>query len=228
MANPGPKSKNGRRGRLTVRGKASEQIGTADERLLQRERDSEFVHSDPWRVLRILGEFVDGFDALARVGHCVSVFGSARVGEDDPEYAAAQAVGRGSGRGRPRGDYRRRTRDHGGRQPRGLRGRRHVDRLQHRTAPRAARQRLREPADRLPLLLRPQDDVRQVLRRVRGVPRRLRDDGRAVRSADPDPDRQDARLPTGALRERVLGRPHRLDAHGGWSGRAWSTPKTLP
>ena len=95
MANPAPKSKNGRRGRLTVRGKASEPIGTADERLLQRERDSEFVHSDPWRVLRILGEFVDGFDALARVGHCVSVFGSARVGEGDPQYAAAQAVGRG-------------------------------------------------------------------------------------------------------------------------------------
>ncbi len=95
MANPGPKSKNGRRGRLTVRGKASEQIGTADERLLQHERDSEFVHTDPWRALRILGEFVDGFDALARVGHCVSVFGSARVGADDPDYAAAQAVGRG-------------------------------------------------------------------------------------------------------------------------------------
>jgi uncharacterized protein (TIGR00730 family) len=95
MANPGPKSKNGRRGRLTVRGKASEPIGTADERLLQRERDSEFVHTDPWRVLRILGEFVDGFDALARVGHCVSVFGSARAGEGDPHYAAAQAVGRG-------------------------------------------------------------------------------------------------------------------------------------
>ena len=95
MANPAPKSKNGRRGRLTVRGKASEPIGTADERLLQRERDSEFVHSDPWRVLRILGEFVDGFDALARVGHCVSVFESARIGEGDPQYAAAQAVGRG-------------------------------------------------------------------------------------------------------------------------------------
>ena len=95
MANSGPKSKNGRRGRLTVRGKAREQIGNADEGVLQRERDSDFVHTDPWRALRILGEFVDGFDALARVGHCVSVFGSARVDADDPHYAAAQAVGRG-------------------------------------------------------------------------------------------------------------------------------------
>lgn len=94
MANSGSKSKNGRRGRLTVRGNALERIGVADERLLQRERDSEFVHTDPWRALRILGEFVDGFDALARVGHCVSVFGSARVAEGDPYYAAAQEVGR--------------------------------------------------------------------------------------------------------------------------------------
>ena len=95
MANPDPKSKNGRRGRLTVRGKAREQIGNADEGVLQRERDSEFVHTDPWRALRILGEFVDGFDALARVGHCVSVFGSSRVRPGDPYYAAAQEVGRG-------------------------------------------------------------------------------------------------------------------------------------
>lgn len=95
MVNFGPKPKNGRRGRLTVRGKAAERMGTADERLLMRERDSEFVHTDPWRALRILGEFVDGFDALARVGHCVSVFGSARMTESDPYYQAALKVGRG-------------------------------------------------------------------------------------------------------------------------------------
>ncbi len=95
MANSDRKPKNGRRGRLTVRGKALEQMGNADEGVLQRERDSEFVHTDPWRALRILGEFVDGFDALARVGHCVSVFGSSRVREGDPFYTAAQAVGRG-------------------------------------------------------------------------------------------------------------------------------------
>jgi hypothetical protein len=95
MANFGSKSKNGRRGRLTVRGKAAERIGQADERLLQRERDTEFIHTDPWRALRILGEFVDGFDALARVGHCVCVFGSARMTESDPYYVAAREVGRG-------------------------------------------------------------------------------------------------------------------------------------
>lgn len=44
---------------------------------------------DPWRVFRIMGEFVDGFDTLARVGHAVSIFGSARTPKDDPDYESA-------------------------------------------------------------------------------------------------------------------------------------------
>jgi uncharacterized protein (TIGR00730 family) len=44
---------------------------------------------DPWRVFRIMGEFVDGFDALARVGNAVSIFGSARTPRSDPDYKAA-------------------------------------------------------------------------------------------------------------------------------------------
>jgi len=55
---------------------------------------SDFTHTDPWRVLRIQGEFVAGFDALAQIGPAVTVFGSARTGEDDPYYAQAVAVGR--------------------------------------------------------------------------------------------------------------------------------------
>ena len=50
---------------------------------------SSFTDSDPWRVLRILGEFVEGFDALSRVGPSVSVFGSARTKPDSPEYQSA-------------------------------------------------------------------------------------------------------------------------------------------
>jgi uncharacterized protein (TIGR00730 family) len=68
---------------------------SADEGLLQRQEDPGFVHTDPWRVLRIMGEFVDGFDVLARVGLAVTVFGSARVKEDSPYYAAAREVGHG-------------------------------------------------------------------------------------------------------------------------------------
>ena len=59
----------------------------------ERERAAAFTHSDPWRVLRIGGEFVAGFDALAEIGPGVTVFGSARIREDDPAYAAARELG---------------------------------------------------------------------------------------------------------------------------------------
>jgi uncharacterized protein (TIGR00730 family) len=65
---------------------------TEDSMFLQRPSTS-FLKSDPWRVLRILSEFVDGFDALAEIPPAISVFGSARIGEDDPMYGAARRVG---------------------------------------------------------------------------------------------------------------------------------------
>jgi uncharacterized protein (TIGR00730 family) len=60
----------------------------------QRERSAAFTQSDTWRVLRITGEFVSGFDALADVGPAVTIFGSARVGPNDRYYRAAREVGR--------------------------------------------------------------------------------------------------------------------------------------
>ena len=65
---------------------------TEDQDLLER-RDTGFLDSDPWRVLRISAEFVEGFDALAEIPRAISVFGSARIGEDDPGYAAARELG---------------------------------------------------------------------------------------------------------------------------------------
>jgi uncharacterized protein (TIGR00730 family) len=53
-----------------------------------------FTHTDPWRVLRIQGEFVHGINSLAEVGAAVSVFGSARFGEDHPMYDAARKMGK--------------------------------------------------------------------------------------------------------------------------------------
>ena len=88
-------SKERRTGRVTTKGPAEQRMRQADEGLLQRGEDPGFVHTDPWRVLRIMGEFVDGFDVLARVGMAVTVFGSARIREDSPYYAAARAVGHG-------------------------------------------------------------------------------------------------------------------------------------
>lgn len=66
---------------------------TEDERLFQhdpqRQMKRDFTHTDPWRVLRIMGEFVEGFDTLAGIGPAVTIFGSARVQADEPAYYAA-------------------------------------------------------------------------------------------------------------------------------------------
>ena len=67
---------------------------TEDEQFLKSPQEQPpeaqtFTHSDPWRVLRIMGEFVEGFDALAELGPAVTIFGSARVKKDDPIYGAA-------------------------------------------------------------------------------------------------------------------------------------------
>jgi len=63
---------------------------TQDEQLLESPRLDEFTHTDTWRVFRIMGEFVTGFDELATLTQGVSIFGSARTHVDDPDYAAAQ------------------------------------------------------------------------------------------------------------------------------------------
>src|SRR5688572_29021176 len=63
---------------------------TQDEQLLESPRPDEFTHTDPWRVFRIMGEFVEGFDDLAALSRGISIFGSARSRPDDPDYRAAQ------------------------------------------------------------------------------------------------------------------------------------------
>ncbi|MFG2527532.1 TIGR00730 family Rossman fold protein [Streptomyces sp. NPDC048516] len=68
--------------------------GTTDQRLLDSEGPSEWVHTDPWRVMRIQSEFVEGFGALAELGPAVSVFGSARTPRDSKEYDAGVRIGR--------------------------------------------------------------------------------------------------------------------------------------
>jgi uncharacterized protein (TIGR00730 family) len=63
---------------------------TQDEQLLETPKHDEFAHTDTWRVFRIMGEFVEGFDDLATVTRGVSIFGSARTPRDHPQYKAAQ------------------------------------------------------------------------------------------------------------------------------------------
>jgi uncharacterized protein (TIGR00730 family) len=82
------------RGRTVMR-RAQVDASTTDQRLLDSRGPTDWVHTDPWRVLRIQSEFVDGFGALAELGPAISVFGSARTKRDDPDYALAERIGAG-------------------------------------------------------------------------------------------------------------------------------------
>jgi uncharacterized protein (TIGR00730 family) len=83
-----------RQGPVTLRGKQIPQT-TTDQRLLDRRGPADWVHTDPWRVLRIQAEFVEGFGLLAELGPAVSIFGSARTRRGTHEYLTAEAVAAG-------------------------------------------------------------------------------------------------------------------------------------
>jgi uncharacterized protein (TIGR00730 family) len=75
-----------RRGQVTA--------STTDQRLLDAGGPSDWVHTDPWRVLRIQSEFIEGFGTLAELPPAISVFGSSRTTVDSPEYEAGVRLGR--------------------------------------------------------------------------------------------------------------------------------------
>ncbi len=81
------------RGRVVMR-RSQFQSSTTDQRLLDSRGPTDWVHTDPWRVMRIQSEFVEGFGALAELGPAISVFGSARTGPGDPMFEAAEKLGR--------------------------------------------------------------------------------------------------------------------------------------
>ena len=86
-----------RRGPVLLRG---DQIPTqtTDTRLLSGGNGADWLHKDPWRVMRIQAEFIEGFGALAELGPAISVFGSARTAPSDPHYALAEGIGAGIAR----------------------------------------------------------------------------------------------------------------------------------
>jgi len=83
-----------RQGPATLRGEHIPKT-TTDQRLLDWRGPSDWVHTDPWRVLRIQAEFVEGFGLLAELGQAVTVFGSARSQPGTPEYECAEQIGAG-------------------------------------------------------------------------------------------------------------------------------------
>ncbi|XBO45693.1 TIGR00730 family Rossman fold protein [Pedococcus sp. KACC 23699] len=78
---------------MTLRG-SRVPVTTTDQRLLDSRGPSDWLHTDPWRVMRIQSEFVEGFGALAELGPAVSVFGSARTRPGTPFYELGTEVGR--------------------------------------------------------------------------------------------------------------------------------------
>jgi uncharacterized protein (TIGR00730 family) len=83
-----------RQGPVTLRGKQIPAT-TTDQRLLDRRGAADWVHTDPWRVLRIQAEFVEGFGLLAELGPAVSIFGSARTQRGTAEYQLAERIATG-------------------------------------------------------------------------------------------------------------------------------------
>lgn len=94
-----PVTQHRRSGRLLIsKGAAGKMAGdptmTEDRKLLEPSSRPAFLDTDPWRALRILSEFVEGFDALAGLGPAITVFGSARIQRDSPGYEVARQIGR--------------------------------------------------------------------------------------------------------------------------------------
>ena len=83
-----------RQGPATLRGKQIPAT-TTDQRLLDQRGPAAWVHTDPWRVLRIQAEFVEGFGLLAELGPAVSIFGSARTQRGSHEYLTAEGIAAG-------------------------------------------------------------------------------------------------------------------------------------
>ncbi len=81
------------RGPVLMRSELGDQTSTYDQRLLELGADHDWQHADPWRILRIQSEFVSGLDALSRMPKAVTVFGSARVREGEPDYELGVELG---------------------------------------------------------------------------------------------------------------------------------------
>ena len=171
-----------RQGPVTLRDKQIPAT-TTDQRLLDRRGPSDWVHADPWRVMRIQAEFVEGFGLLAELGMAVSVFGSARTKRDTPEYRLADEIASGL----VKAGYAVITGGGPGIMEAANKGAAEAGGVSVGLG-------IELPMESglndyvnvgrgVPLLLRPQDRLRQVLAGLRGAARRLRHDGRAVRGA---------------------------------------------
>jgi uncharacterized protein (TIGR00730 family) len=89
----GERPREKQRGPVVLRRQQRNESSTTDQRLLDSRGHTDWVHTDPWRVLRIQAEFVEGFGMLSELPRAVTVFGSARTPRDHPEYALGRDLG---------------------------------------------------------------------------------------------------------------------------------------
>ena len=143
------------RGPVILRGQMIPSDNTTAN-LLKPDQDTDWLHMDPWRVLRIQSEFVDGFGALAELGPAVSIFGSARTQRTESIYKAARRMGSQIAK-------------------------RNIAVITggtwHRIAARAGVEPVGEPRHELPVLLCAKNHVHQVFLRRDRMPGRLRHTG---------------------------------------------------
>ena len=150
---------------------------------------------DSWRMFRIIGEFVEGFDALSRITPAVTVFGSARARPGEFAYDMAEAIGHlvakanftivtGGGPGVMEAACKGAVRAGG-----------EDGRAQHHIARGAEPESLQHHLPALPLFLRPQGHAGEVRHSVCSAPGRVRNRRRTVRDPHPHPDSQDPAFP---------------------------------
>ena len=68
---------------------------TSEEKIKQAFKDkdwNEIKTNDSWVIFKVMSEFVDGFEKLAKIGPCVSIFGSARTKPEEPFYQMAEEI----------------------------------------------------------------------------------------------------------------------------------------
>ena len=201
---------------------------TEDERLLNRiprERRA-FTKTDSWKVLRIMGEFVEGFDTLSDIYNAVTIFGSARTTSGDAYYEKAVETARllaregfavitGGGPGIMEAANR------------GAQEGRAFDRLQHRAAVRARHEPVRRTAINFRYFFVRKTMFVKYAKAFSVFPGRLWHDGRVVRGAHTDPDGEGG-FPGCAVRQRILGGNGRLAARpGGREGKIVTTDLDL-
>ena len=189
--------------------------------------NNNFIKEDPWRIFRIMAEFVDSFEILSQVGPARD---GLRLGPDAARRSVLPGGRRTGASGLAKHNLAVITGGGPGIMEAANRGAAQAKGksvgLEHRAAARAEGQPLRQHADPLPLFLLPQGLLREIQHGLRLHAGRLRHAGRVLRGADPGADPAHSRVPHDPVRQRALEGPAALDERHGCERRRLHQPAT--